>query len=125
MTSGPWSETLRPFIVHPIGMVGTDPDAGWKVRPKSDSVNVVTCAETPSATVASVAPGPRGVSVTLADGKERTIGHMMATTFWPNADHWSCEIPLDTVRASITITCNDTSGFAVGEFGISNGIVIL
>ena len=20
----------------------------------------------------------------------------MATTFWPNADHWSCEIPLDT-----------------------------
>jgi N-acyl-D-amino-acid deacylase len=24
VTAGPWSETLRPFIVHPIGMVGTD-----------------------------------------------------------------------------------------------------
>jgi len=24
VTSGPWSETLRPFVVHPIGMVGTD-----------------------------------------------------------------------------------------------------
>jgi len=31
----------------------------------------------------------------------------------------------DATIASITITCNDTSGFAVGEFGISNGIVIL
>ena len=24
VTSGPWSETLRPFIQHPVGMVGTD-----------------------------------------------------------------------------------------------------
>jgi len=24
VTSGPWSETLRPFVVHPHGMVGTD-----------------------------------------------------------------------------------------------------
>jgi N-acyl-D-amino-acid deacylase len=24
VTSGPWSETLRPFIRHPVGMVGTD-----------------------------------------------------------------------------------------------------
>ena len=24
VTSGPWSETLRPFIAHPVGMVGTD-----------------------------------------------------------------------------------------------------
>ncbi len=24
VTSGPWSETLRPFIVHPVGLVGTD-----------------------------------------------------------------------------------------------------
>ncbi len=24
VTSGPWSETLRPFVVHPLGMVGTD-----------------------------------------------------------------------------------------------------
>ncbi len=24
MTSGPWSETLRPFVTHPVGMVGTD-----------------------------------------------------------------------------------------------------
>ena len=24
VTSGPWSETLRPFVVHPVGMVGTD-----------------------------------------------------------------------------------------------------
>jgi N-acyl-D-amino-acid deacylase len=24
VTSGPWSETLRQFIVHPVGMVGTD-----------------------------------------------------------------------------------------------------
>ncbi len=24
VTAGPWSETLRPFITHPIGMVGTD-----------------------------------------------------------------------------------------------------
>ena len=24
VTSGPWSETLRPFIAHPAGMVGTD-----------------------------------------------------------------------------------------------------
>jgi len=24
VTSGPWSETLRPFITHPVGMVGTD-----------------------------------------------------------------------------------------------------
>jgi hypothetical protein len=30
----------------------------------------------------------------------------------------------DATIASITITCNDISGFAVGEFGISNGIVI-
>ena len=24
VTSGPWSETMRPFVVHPVGMVGTD-----------------------------------------------------------------------------------------------------
>jgi len=30
----------------------------------------------------------------------------------------------DATIASITITSNDTSGFAVGEFGISNGIII-
>ena len=24
VTSGPWSDTLRPFVVHPVGMVGTD-----------------------------------------------------------------------------------------------------
>jgi N-acyl-D-amino-acid deacylase len=24
VTSGPWSETLRPFIAHPVGMIGTD-----------------------------------------------------------------------------------------------------
>ncbi len=24
VTSGPWSETLRPFVAHPVGMVGTD-----------------------------------------------------------------------------------------------------
>jgi N-acyl-D-amino-acid deacylase len=24
VTSGPWGETLRPFVAHPIGMVGTD-----------------------------------------------------------------------------------------------------
>ena len=24
VTSGPWSESLRPFVVHPVGMVGTD-----------------------------------------------------------------------------------------------------
>ena len=24
VTSGPWSETLRPFVEHPVGMVGTD-----------------------------------------------------------------------------------------------------
>ena len=24
VTSGPWSETLAPFVVHPVGMVGTD-----------------------------------------------------------------------------------------------------
>jgi N-acyl-D-amino-acid deacylase len=24
VTSGPWTETLRPFIAHPVGMVGTD-----------------------------------------------------------------------------------------------------
>ena len=24
VTSGPWTETLRPFVVHPVGMVGTD-----------------------------------------------------------------------------------------------------
>ena len=24
VTSGPWTETLRPFITHPVGMVGTD-----------------------------------------------------------------------------------------------------
>lgn len=24
VTSGPWSETLRPFVKHPVGMVGTD-----------------------------------------------------------------------------------------------------
>ncbi len=24
VTSGPWSETLRPFIAHPVGLVGTD-----------------------------------------------------------------------------------------------------
>ncbi len=24
VTSGPWAETLRPFITHPVGMVGTD-----------------------------------------------------------------------------------------------------
>ena len=24
VTSGPWTETLRPFVAHPVGMVGTD-----------------------------------------------------------------------------------------------------
>lgn len=24
VTSGPWTQTLRPFVVHPYGMVGTD-----------------------------------------------------------------------------------------------------
>ena len=24
VTSGPWSDTLRPFVAHPVGMVGTD-----------------------------------------------------------------------------------------------------
>ena len=24
VTSGPWTETLRPFVTHPVGMVGTD-----------------------------------------------------------------------------------------------------
>ena len=24
VTSGPWSETLPPFVAHPVGMVGTD-----------------------------------------------------------------------------------------------------
>ncbi|MGK2850977.1 MAG: N-acyl-D-amino-acid deacylase family protein [Candidatus Limnocylindrales bacterium] len=24
VTSGPWADTLRPFVVHPVGMVGTD-----------------------------------------------------------------------------------------------------
>ena len=24
VTSGPWTKTLRPFVVHPVGMVGTD-----------------------------------------------------------------------------------------------------
>jgi len=27
----------------------------------------------------------------------------MATTFWPNAEHWSCEIPLDTPHPRLEI----------------------
>ena len=27
----------------------------------------------------------------------------MATTFWPNADHWSCEIPLDTPHPRLDV----------------------
>jgi hypothetical protein len=27
----------------------------------------------------------------------------MATTFWPNADHWSCEIPLDTPHPRLEV----------------------
>jgi N-acyl-D-amino-acid deacylase len=36
VTSGPWSETLRPFIQHPIGMVGTDSTfVGAKPSPRT------------------------------------------------------------------------------------------
>src|SRR6202166_2531411 len=27
----------------------------------------------------------------------------MATTFWPNADHWSCEIPLETPHPRLEV----------------------
>jgi N-acyl-D-amino-acid deacylase len=36
VTSGPWTETLRPFIAHPIGMVGTDSTfVGAKPSPRT------------------------------------------------------------------------------------------
>jgi N-acyl-D-amino-acid deacylase len=36
VTSGPWSETLRPFVVHPVGMVGTDSTfVGAKPSPRT------------------------------------------------------------------------------------------
>lgn len=36
VTSGPWTETLRPFIVHPVGMVGTDSTfVGAKPSPRT------------------------------------------------------------------------------------------
>ena len=36
VTSGPWSETLRPFIAHPVGMVGTDSTfVGAKPSPRT------------------------------------------------------------------------------------------
>jgi N-acyl-D-amino-acid deacylase len=36
VTSGPWSESLRPFIVHPVGMVGTDSTfVGAKPSPRT------------------------------------------------------------------------------------------
>ncbi len=36
VTSGPWSESLRPFVVHPAGMVGTDSTfVGAKPSPRT------------------------------------------------------------------------------------------
>jgi N-acyl-D-amino-acid deacylase len=36
VTSGPWSETLRPFVIHPVGMVGTDSTfVGAKPSPRT------------------------------------------------------------------------------------------
>ena len=36
VTSGPWSETLRTFVVHPVGMVGTDSTfVGEKPSPRT------------------------------------------------------------------------------------------
>jgi N-acyl-D-amino-acid deacylase len=36
VTSGPWSETLRKFVVHPVGMVGTDSTfVGEKPSPRT------------------------------------------------------------------------------------------
>ncbi len=36
VTSGPWTETLRPFIAHPVGMVGTDSTfVGAKPSPRT------------------------------------------------------------------------------------------
>jgi N-acyl-D-amino-acid deacylase len=36
VTSGPWSETLRPFVAHPVGMVGTDSTfVGAKPSPRT------------------------------------------------------------------------------------------
>ncbi|MEX1172312.1 MAG: D-aminoacylase [Chloroflexota bacterium] len=36
VTSGPWAETLRPFVVHPVGMVGTDSTfVGAKPAPRT------------------------------------------------------------------------------------------
>ena len=36
VTSGPWSETLRPFVAHPVGMVGTDSTfVGEKPSPRT------------------------------------------------------------------------------------------
>jgi N-acyl-D-amino-acid deacylase len=36
VTSGPWTETLRPFVVHPVGMVGTDSTfVGAKPSPRT------------------------------------------------------------------------------------------
>ena len=36
VTSGPWTETLRPFVAHPVGMVGTDSTfVGAKPSPRT------------------------------------------------------------------------------------------
>ncbi len=36
VTSGPWAETLRPFVQHPVGMVGTDSTfVGAKPSPRT------------------------------------------------------------------------------------------
>ena len=36
VTSGPWTETLRPFVTHPVGMVGTDSTfVGAKPTPRT------------------------------------------------------------------------------------------
>ena len=36
VTSGPWAETLRPFVAHPVGMVGTDSTfVGAKPSPRT------------------------------------------------------------------------------------------
>ena len=36
VTSGPWTETLRPFVTHPVGMVGTDSTfVGAKPSPRT------------------------------------------------------------------------------------------
>jgi N-acyl-D-amino-acid deacylase len=36
VTSGPWTESLRPFVVHPVGMVGTDSTfVGAKPSPRT------------------------------------------------------------------------------------------